>query len=342
MGEEKYGVMIQGAAGGWGEMHLKAYLANPKVKVVGLCDVNEEAVKARVETFGLSCRIYTDFEKALADPDVDVVSIVTPSCYHVRDAVLAIQAGKHVLVEKPIATTLDDLALIKHAISETGVKTMAGFVLRWNGLFLTLKELMRDKAIGDVFMAQADYWQNVGWLDVSMNEWLGKKAIAGSTMLAAACHPYDAVRWLLGGPEAVEVFAYGTNFVYPDWDHNPTTLALIQMDNGAICKLVSTLEPCAPYLLRVELLGTEGTIRNNHLYIRRWQTQEQYIELPCEIPGLAALDDPMRLEIAHFINCIENDVESHANLADAIKTHEVLMAADLSVAQGKPVKLPLI
>ncbi len=342
MGKDVYGVAIQGAAGGWAVMHLKAYLAHPKVRVVALCDINAEGAKARAEAFGLSCKIHTDFEKVLSDPDVDIISIVTPSCYHARDAVLAMQAGKHVLVEKPIATTLDQLALIKKTISESKVKTMAGFVLRWNGMFLTLKELMKEGAIGDVFMAQADFWQNVGWIDVPMNAWLGKKAVAGSSMLAAGCHPFDAVRWLMGGIEVVEVFAYGTNFVYPEWDHNPTTMALMKLSNGAVCKLVSTLEPCAPYLLRVELLGTQGAIRNNRLYVRRWKMREEYIELPCEVPGLGVLDDPMRLEIAHFIDCIENNVESHVNLTDAIKTHEALMAADLSVAEGKPVKLPLI
>lgn len=94
--------------------------------------------------------------------------------------------------------------------------------------------------------------------------------------------------------------------------------------------------------MRVELLGTQGAIRNNRLYVRRWKMREEYIELPSEVPGLGVLDDPMRLEIAHFIDCIENNVESHVNLTDAIKTHEALMATDLSVAEGKPVKLPLI
>jgi predicted dehydrogenase len=342
MSSDVYGVAIQGIAGGWGEMHLKAYLAHPQVRVVALCDIDVEGARKRAEHYDLNCKIYEDFEKVLADEEVDAISIVTPSCFHARDSTLAMQAGKHVLVEKPIATTIEDLAMLKRTISETNVKTMAGFVLRWNGMFVTLKHLMQNKLIGDVFLAQADFWQNVGWLDVPMNQWLGNKEVAGSSMLAAACHPFDSVRWLMGGVEALSVFAYGTNFVYPDWDHNPTTLAIMQLDNGAVCKLVSTLEPCAPYLLRVELLGTEGTIRNNRLYVRSWQTHEEYIDLPCEVPGLAVLDEPMRQEIAHFIDCIDNDIESHVNLADAIKTHEALMAADLSVAEGKPIELPLI
>src|SRR3972149_2871770 len=98
-----------------------------------------------------------------------MVSIVTPSCYHARDAVLAMQAGKHILVEKPIATTLEDLAMLKKTVAEVKVKTMAGFVLRWNGMVMALKALMRERTIGDIFLAQADFWQNVGWIDIPMN-----------------------------------------------------------------------------------------------------------------------------------------------------------------------------
>jgi predicted dehydrogenase len=330
MSRETYGVAIQGAAGSWGAMHLDAYLVNPKVRVVALCDLDLDGAKHRAESACLNCKIYTDYEKVLADTEVDIVSIVTPSCYHARDAIMAMQAGKHILVEKPIATTPDDLALLKRASSETKVKTMAGFVLRWNGMVKTLKSLMTEHIIGDVFMAQADYWQNVGWLD------------AGSSLLAGGCHPFDTVRWLMGGEEAEEVFAYSTNFGYPEWDHNPTTLALMRMRNGAVCKVACTLEPSAPYMLRVELLGTEGTILNNKLYVRRWKTQEEYVEIPCGIPGLASLVEPMREEISHFIDCIDQNIESHVNLQDAIKTHEALMAADLSAAQAKPIALPLI
>jgi len=182
----------------------------------------------------------------------------------------------------------------------------------------------------------------MSWLDIAMNTWLGKKAIAGSITLAGGCHALDAVRWLLGGARVVEVFAYGTNFAFPDWDHDPTTLAVMRLENGAVCKLASTLEPCAPYLLRVELLGTEGTIRNNRLYVRRWRGQHDYTEIPTDVPGMGVLDQAMRQEFGHLIECVDKNVESHANLADAIRTHEALMAVDLSVAEGRPVSLPLI
>lgn len=342
MVKDLYGVAIQGAAGWWAAQHLAAYIAHPKAQVVALCDIDADAAKARAEVLGLSCKIYTDLERTLADEDVDILSIVTPSCYHAKDAVLAMQAGKHVLVEKPIATTLDDLALLKRTVAKTEVKTMAGFVGRWVGMIVTLKALMEERAIGDVFMAQADFWQNMSWLDIAMNRWLGKKAIAGSIMLAGGCHALDAVRWLLDGVEVEEVFAYSTNFSFPDWDHNPTTLAVMRLNTGAVCKLAATAEPCAPYLLRIELLGTEGTIRNNRLYTSRWGGQDDYAEIPTDVPGLSVLDEPMKQEIAHFIECIDNDVESHVNLPDAIKTHEALMAADVSAAEGRPVSLPLI
>jgi predicted dehydrogenase len=348
MAKEVYGVAVQGAAGFWGEQHLAAYIANPKAEVVAMCDIDADAAKARAKALGLSCKIYTDLDQTLADKDVEILSIATPSSYHAKDAALAMQAGKHVLVEKPIATTLEDLALLKRTVAETEVKTMAGFVGRWIGVFVTLKALMKDRVIGDVFMAQADFWQNISWLDIGMNKWIDRKGVAGSPTLAGGCHALDAVRWLLGGAEVEEVFAYSVSGTSLAYDYDPTTLGLMRLDSGALCKLASTLEPCAPYLFRVELLGTEGTIRNNQVYSSRWRGQHDYTEIPTDVPGLSTraahstLDEAMKQEISHFIECIDNDVESHANLPDAIKTHEALMAVDLSAAEGRPVSLPLI
>src|SRR3972149_7553013 len=127
MGKETYGVAIQGVAGFWGAMPLSAYLAPPKARIVALCDVNLVGAQTRAEAAGLRSKIYQHFEDLLLDDEVELVSIVTPSCYHARDAVLAMQAGKHILVEKPIATTLEGLAMLKKTVAEVKVKTMAGF-----------------------------------------------------------------------------------------------------------------------------------------------------------------------------------------------------------------------
>lgn len=269
MSKDYYGVGIQGGGGWWAGMHINAYLAHPKTNIVALCDPRVDEVNTRIASLGLSCRVYSDIEKMLNDEDVDIVSICSPPYLHARDTILAMQAGKHVLVEKPIATTLDDLAQMKKTANETNCKTMAGFVLRWNGMIKTLKAMMNDKAIGAVFLVQTDFWQNVGRLDIPMNKWLGKKSIAGSSLLNGGCHAMDTVRWLLGA-EVVEAFSYSVNGGSPQYEYNPTIVALMKLDSGAVCKLTSTLEPDSPYLFRIELLGTQGTIRNNLFYTSRW------------------------------------------------------------------------
>lgn len=340
MEERTYGVAIQGA-GWWAEQHIKAYQKNSHTEVVALCGRDEERARAKAESLGLSCRVYGDYENMLADGGFSILSICTPPSHHAQDGIRAAQEGKHILIEKPVATRLDDLAALREAVRRAGVKTVVGFVLRWNLMFKTIKALVEDDAIGEVFMAQADFWQNVAALDLPMNRWLPMKEIAGSSMLGGGCHVVDGLRWFIGS-EVKEVCAYSVNGASPNYDYDPTIIALLHFQSGAVAKVASTLEPRSPYLLQVELLGTKGTIRNNRLYSHKLPGQRDYAVIPTAVPGGPELEDPMQGEIDHFVECVMNDVESHVNVEDAVKTHEVCLAADLSAAKGRPIELPLL
>jgi predicted dehydrogenase len=339
----KLGVGIVGS--GWvaGE-HVKAYQRNPNTEVVAVCGRDEARTREKVRSWGIDCAIYTDYAKMLERRDVNIISICTPNDLHVDEAVSAAQAGKHILIEKPIALNLDDLKRLRDSIRKNRVKTVAGFVLRWNPLFMTLKELLNDRAIGRIFYGEVDYFHGIGpWY--KQYEWNVKRAIGGSSLLSAGCHAVDGLRWFMG-EEAVEVVAYSThshskNFEY---EYDPTLVTIIKFKSGAIGKVASSLECVQPYIFNIELFGDKGTIRNNQLYSpSKFPGQTGFITIPTILPDSGDVTHhPFQGEIDHLVECILQDKESHVNVEDAVKTHEICIAADMSASQGRHVKLPLL
>ena len=97
-----------------------------------------------------------------------------------------------------------------------------------------------------------------------------------------------------------------------------------------------------PYVYRVMLFGDQGTIRDNQVFTTNWPGQKDWAEIPTVLPSSGDVEHhPFQGELDHFVECIQQGKESHCNVADAVKTHEICIAADRSAASGKPVKLPL-
>ena len=334
---KRYGVAVLGTGGAAME-HMKAYAANPHVDLVAILSRDEERARAKVEALGISPLIYTDYEKLLFDKRVDIVSICTPNYLHAQQATRAAEAGKHMLIEKPMAITWEDARAVRDAAKRAGIKAMVGFVLHWTPLFPAIQKLLTDGAIGRVFMAEGHYWEpafpSAGW---SGWEWWTHKDKAGSALLAGGCHAVDAIRSLVG--PVSEVMAYSTK-VTADFDYDPTIVATVRFANGAVGKLSATLESVLPFDLQITLLGTKGTIRDNHLFSLN----------PPGQPVSAAIDPvpfdetpvpPFKEEVDDFVRCVVEDRDPPLGLDDAVQTHEIIFAIDRSAAAGRPVKLPL-
>jgi len=229
MRDGKLGIGIFGA--GWvaGE-HAKAYMNNPHCEIVAIGSRTEEGARAFAERLGIqNVRFYTDFQKFLDDPELDALSICTPPHLHAQETIEAAQAGKHILIEKPVALNLEDLRRMDKAVKEAGVKTVVSFVLRWNPLFQSIKALLEQGAIGKVFYAEVDYWHGIGpWY--KQYKWNIKKEIGGSSLLSAGCHAVDAMRFFLG-KEVAEVFAYSTK-IWQDYEYDPTIAGVLRFTTG--------------------------------------------------------------------------------------------------------------
>ncbi len=337
------GVGIVGT--GWvsGE-HVRAFETNPHTKVVALCGRTKDGARAKAAECGIDCAIYDDYAAMLRHDGLDIVAIATPPNLHRDEAVAAARAGKHLMLEKAMAVTLQDARDIRDAVRETKVKSVVSFVLRWNPLFEIIKRQLGGGAIGNVFYGEVDYFHGIGpWY--GQYGWNVKKAVGGSSLLSAGCHAMDALRWFMGGDvaEVYQLATAGKGKDFAAYEYAPTTVTVLKFADGRIGKVASCIECIQPYVFSINLVGTEGTIRNNRIFSRTdFPGQTGWVEVPTILPDSGDVSHhPFQGEVDHLVECIRNDAESHVNVADAYKTHELVFAADLSGQTGKPVALPL-
>lgn len=323
--------------------HIRAYLANPHTEVRALLSRDRDRAEAKARAHGLErCCAYTDLDQLLKRDDIQIVSVCTPHHLHVEQAVACAQAGKHVVVEKPVALDLEGLRKLDRAIREAGVRSVVSFVLRWNPLFENIRALIADGMIGDIFHGEVDYLHGIT-KDLALYPWVRQKQFGGSALLTAGCHAVDALRWFVQ-QEAVEVFSYATTSRGNplEYEYDPNSVTLVRFAGGVMGKVTTSIESVAPYTFSIVLMGNGGTIRDNRVFSKRWPGQNGWATIPAILPDSGVVEHhPFVPQIAHFVDCIQRGVESHCNVADAVKTHEICLAAELSRAGGRPVALPL-
>ncbi|MFH1738732.1 MAG: Gfo/Idh/MocA family oxidoreductase [bacterium] len=364
MSQKQLGVLIHGA--GWvsGE-HTKAFQNNPHTRVVAISSRKMESVQRRAEEAGLAdIGMYTDYDQALRHEGVDIVSVCTPQHLHAENTVKAAQAGKHIVIEKPIANTLDEMRAMREAVGKAGVKTVVSFVLRWNPLVETLKAMIADDAFGNVYYVETDYQHDIA------NWWSGfedarKKETGVSAMMVGGCHALDAARWFAGrdregAARVTEVFAYqggyrkGQRREYnyttgtwvedvPPMEYDGLEVLLLKFDNGAIGKVTVNFDCVMPYAFPMQIFGDKGSVKDNRIWSHKFPGQKDWVEIPTILPVSADVSHhPFQGQMDHLVDCILNNRESHCNLEDAIHTHEVVHAALKCYETKQPVSLPLI
>ena len=206
---DRIGVAIFGA-GNVSSGHLDAYLHDPRCEVVAIGSRTKAGAEAKAHEVGIdpsTIGIYDDIDELLSDPNIDALSITTPHTRHAADVISAAKAGKHALVEKPIALTVDELDAMDAAVTQAGIRTVCGFVLRFNPATLATKALIDQGMLGDVLYVQTDYWHNPEQSGYPGSE-NHLQHMDATAMTAGGCHAIDLARYLMGS-DIVEVSALG-------------------------------------------------------------------------------------------------------------------------------------
>lgn len=337
---KRYGVLIVGT--GWvSGAHIQAFQKDQRAFIAGIVSRTRERAKKKIEEYNLgeSCTVYTDYEEALSDPRVDIAVICTPNDLHCRQAIQAARAGKHILLEKPAALTWEDSLQIHQEVQKAGVHSLVGYVLHFNPLFETAKNLQRE-FLGEIKYAETDYFHRIED-DLSCYSWNKTKEVGGSSLLAGGCHAVDAMRWFM--QEEVESVYAQSMKIREDFEFPGTTVVLLRFKSGKIAKIGSSYDFISPYVFNVRLCGTKGTMWNDKVWSPQMLSgQLDYMSLPVTLPDSADVSHhPFPKQASHLLDCIEKDVETSCPVADALKTQEIIAAADLSAKTNQPVQLPL-
>jgi len=333
---KKLGAAIIGC--GWvAEEYVKAFKNDPRSQVRALVSRNPANAQRYRDRYDLKCTIETDASRMLQQEDVDIVVVCTPHNVHTEYVVAAAEAGKHIIIEKPVALTPQDVRKQLDAVRKNKVKTVVSFVLHWNPLLMTIDRLIEQGVFGEIFMVEVDYLHRI-WMTTDL-KWYGSREISGTALLTAGIHAVDALRWFARS-EAQEVFAYQVKTDNPV--EYPGTISVnVKFKDGKIGRTTTTFDAKMPYRFNIGIYGTEGTLRNNEIFAPKlFPGQSDFAKIPCVLPDSGDVTHhPFAGEVSHFLDCIINDQQPFPDLEDAARTHAVCFAADLSAESGRPVAL---
>jgi len=323
---------------GIGRSHEKGMQGVPNAKVTAVCDINEEYAKKAAVRNGLD-KYYTDYKEMLKDGGFDCVIVCTPDKFHRDQSVDSLNAGYHVLCEKPLTMTLEECEDIVNAAKKSEKIFMVGQVCRKTPGFVLAKQLVDQGEIGELFLVESEYAHDYSILE--RGEWRKDPEYLRHPVVGGGCHAMDLLRWIAGDP--TEVFAYANHKVLTDWPVDDCTIAIMKYPNNVIGKVMTSIGCKRPYTMRTCLYGDKGTIivDNTSPEMTLYKTFKNQATgktkyLPMQIP-IAINNHNMTAEIQDMCDVISGKVELDMDAIVGANTVALCLAAVESAATGKPV-----
>jgi predicted dehydrogenase len=358
--DKKIRVGIIGCGGIANGKHMPNLAKNKDVEMTAFCDIIPEKAELAAEKFGSAdAKTYTDYKKLLKDESIDVVHVCTPNRSHSFITVAALEAGKHVMCEKPMAKTYAEAKKMLEASKRTGKKLTIGYQQRWRGDSLYLKKSCENGELGDIYYARAIALRRraVPTWGVFLNEY----EQGGGPLIDIGTHALDLTLWMMDNykPKMVVGTTYkklgqqrDTANAWGDWNPEEFTvedsaLGFIVMENGATIVLESSwaLNLADPYEAITLLCGDKaGADMFNGLRLNYVKNGRQVIETPDFKAGGVAFyegtsSDPSDLESRAWIDAIKNNKEVPTKPEQALVVTQILEAIYKSAKTGKPVYL---
>lgn len=332
--------------------HAKAIAEIRGAKLVACFDNRPESADKFASTIG--CKSYHRLEDLLADPDVHVVNICTPSGAHMDPAVAAAKAGKHVVVEKPLEITLNRCDAIIHACEKAGTKLATIMPSRFSGANVALKEAIDSGRFGKLTLGDTyvKWWRTQQYYD--SGGWRGTWALdGGGAYMNQAIHNVDLIYWLMG--DVSEVSAITGTLAHERIEVEDTGVAAIRFANGAIGTIAATTSAFPGLLKRTEIHGDQGSAIVEQDSIKFWEfakkgrkdeaTLKKYGETSTTSGGAG---DPSaishlghKLQLQDLIKAIETGGDPLVDGRQGRKSVEIILAIYQSSWTGKRVTLPL-
>lgn len=339
---KKFNVGIVGY--GWvATAHIPAINASPFAHVTAVLSSRPQDAAALSARYGSPIRCYTALDALLADPSIHAVSICSYPHLHADHIVAAAQAGKHLIIEKPISLTLADARRVSAAVETAGVKTCVCFECRFSSQFEATKAVIDAGLLGVLHYGEVDYYHGIGpWY--GQFRWNVKKESGGSSLLSAGCHALDALLFCMGG-EVESVTSIATRSAHPTfaaYEYPTTSVTLLRFADGAVGKVASVIDCLQPYYFHTHLVGSEGSLLDHKFHSAKLRTDKnKWSELSLKpVDSGDVADHPYQTQFEAFFAALDrNEAMPRTSLNEAMRSHLAVLAADLSARKNRPVPL---
>ena len=321
-------------------IHIDAYKKLPYVNVVAVYSRTAERAKKFAENHGLKYW-YTDMDEMLKRPDIDLVSVVIPNYLHAMAALKAIEHDKHVIVEKPFTTTVEDAAKVVDAAKKKGLKVMYAENMLFSPPLRRAKQIIDEGAIGDVLIVEARESHSGSHSPYALK----KEYCGGGVLMNLGVHPIAIALWLIDSP-VDHVYAEMGN-LYHKLEAEDHASLFIRFKDDRLATIHASYTVKGGIDDRVEIYGTDGLIfvDLSHASPLKVYSEKGYsyvVEKASLSTGWSfpAVDEVWQLgyanEIEYFVNCVREDKEPFPDGEFGKKVLEVVSAAYKSVEEKKP------
>lgn len=359
----RFGIVGCGAIG---PTHAGALKQLEEAQLVAVADTIQERARTMAEKFGVG-KIYSSDHQLIQDPTIDAVIFATPSGMHADQAILAMQAGKHVVVEKPMDVTLEACDRMIESERKTGRKLAIISQHRWDHASIFVKNSIDSGQLGKLILVDMSvkWWRTQQYYD--SGDWRGTyRWDGGGALMNQGVHTVDLMQWLAGPVESV--FARCATAGHERIEVEDVAVATLRFKNGAIGNLLATTAAYNGQPARLDLYGTEGSaiIEGDRLKMFRLKNGTEVTAegasqhaVSVAMGGTASVKDETarrlgaisqqdpgtiwgdahREQLRDFIHAIQTDSQPLIHGVEGRKPVEIILAIYESARRGKEVRL---
>lgn len=335
--------------------HLDSYTKNPNAVLYAVCDLNGERAKAAGGKYGAE-KVYTDYRELLADPAIEAVSICTWNNTHAEISIAALEAGKHVLVEKPLCRTVEEALLVQEAALKSGKLLQVGFVRRYDTNAQLLRAMADRGNFGEIYFAKASTIRRLG----NPGGWFSDiERSGGGPLIDIGVHVIDLCWYMMGRPKPVSVSAntyrklgnrsnvkHLSFYQAADYDANKNTVedmanALIRFENGASLLVdVSFTLHAKSDEAAVKLYGEKGGFEIDPETVIVTEQNDTILNVYPQTDNKGFdFAGAFQNEINHFIDCVSSGRQPISPVEDGVEMMKILVGIYESAANGAEVRL---
>ncbi len=325
------------------DFHAKAIKSLKNARLTGICGSNQVKVAGLSEKY--ECRAFSGVDEMLSSPDIDIVTIATPSGAHMEPTVEAARHGKHVICEKPLEISLSRIERMINAHAEAGTRLGGIFNYRFSDTVGHIKKAIDDGRFGTITYASVHvpWWRNEAYYE---NSWHGSlKLDGGGALMNQAIHMIDLLQYLMGPVDSLS--AYVATLAHKI-EAEDTAAAILKFRNKALGVIYGTTASFPGQFRRLEITGTRGTVIQVENSFKVWQFDDQsdadneIARLFSRIEGGGGISDPAAIpfepharNIAAFLDAVEKGKTFEIEGPEARKAVEIILAIYSSARDQK-------